>query len=275
MLVKFWGTRGSIPVPGCRTVKYGGNTCCVEVDLKDSGRLILDAGTGIRKLGNQLLKENRLKVANLLLTHSHWDHIQGFPFFLPAYQKDFKIKIYGPPVYFARLQKMLKKQIELDYFPIDFSALSARIEFHEINPNPCLIAGAEVSYMLCNHPGGATSYKISQEGRTMVFMTDNELSSPHPASQWHQFVGFCRGADLLIHDAQYLTQELEKMRSWGHSSYAEAMALAQDAGVKRLVLFHHDPERSDEQIDEILKECIKKDSNLLCQAATEGDTIQL
>lgn len=277
MLIKFWGTRGSIPVPGSATVKYGGNTSCLEVELENSGSLILDAGTGIRKLGNRLLKEKRLQTVDLLFTHSHWDHIQGFPFFMPIYHQGIKIRIYSPRPFLDYLQKMLVKQMELGFFPLDFKDLDARLEFRELKPGPASIADAELSFLPCNHPGGAAAYKIIHNGKLMVFMTDNELSSPHPHTSWPEFTAFCRGADLLIHDAQYTSEELERNRTWGHSSHPEAVKLAREAQVKHLVLFHHDPERNDEQIEKILAECreIIEPGPLICTAAQEGVSIRL
>jgi len=266
-------------MPGPNTIRYGGNTACVEIILSDSTKLIMDAGTGIRKLGDKLTLENQTKPINLFLTHAHWDHIQGFPFFHPAHLKDFTIKFYGSAPYFSRLWDILRKQMESEYFPVNFDALSAKLEFNVVTKSQIQVGPALVTYSLLNHPGGCTAFKITEQDKSLIFMTDNELSAPHPTISKEQLTEFCRNTDLLIHDAQFTPRELAQKPGWGHSSYTEALQLAIDAQAKTLALFHHDPDRSDQQVDDILKDCQLKLEKEKCPlkvlAAAEGAVIEI
>ncbi len=278
MRVTFWGTRGSIAAPGKDTVKYGGNTTCLEVRLSDNSLIVLDAGTGIRKLGLKLVREKAEEI-NIFLTHPHWDHIQGFPFFMPMYRKDFHIVIHGWPTTNRKVKNVITDQMEGTYFPVDFDSLSADIEFVEIQDLHLKYNGAKLHFLPCNHPVICHSIKIVEKGKTFVFMTDNELDANNPKSTWEQFVEFCKGADLLVHDAQFTPEELKTKKGWGHSSYLRALELAEEAKVKRYIMFHHDPEHTDSFIDSMLskaQEKIKaKSINLLCNAAYEGMEIEL
>lgn len=276
MKLRFWGTRGSIPSPGKNTVKYGGNTACVELVLDDNTLIIFDAGTGIRKLGESIIQNNSNGTIHLFLTHSHWDHIQGFPFFLPAYSEKVCIRIFGCPPVFDKLKEILTNQMESSYFPVNFDQLKAKIIFQEIAQNEHWIKGARFSFIKNNHPGIAYGFKVNQNNKTVIFITDNELLSTIDSknTSLDQFIDFCRNADLLIHDAHYLKEEMIETAGYGHSSYEDAFQLGLKANVKQLIFFHHEPNRKDEEIETILSYYRKKRNDLnismKLDAAKEG-----
>jgi phosphoribosyl 1,2-cyclic phosphodiesterase len=277
--LRFWGTRGSIPSPGPETIKYGGNTTCVELQLDDGTFIIFDAGTGIRNLGLEIIRRKTNQKINLFLTHSHWDHIQGFPFFGPANSENCEIKIYGCPPTYIKLREILTNQMESRYFPVNFNELKAQISFETINKGQHPIGNAYFSFVENNHPGSAYGFKVVENGRTFVFMTDNELKPPnnHKKTKGDEFIAFCNQADLLIHDAQYSTDELKHRSGWGHSSYEQTLQLGLNARVKKLVFFHHDPERSDIALDQIInneRDKLKQSNqSMILVAAQEGQEI--
>lgn len=276
MKLRFWGTRGSIPSPGKNTVTYGGNTTCVELVLDDDTIIIFDAGTGIRKLGNKIIQNNSNGTIHLFLTHSHWDHIQGFPFFQPAYSDEVHIRIFGCPFVFDKLKEILTNQMESSYFPVNFNQLKAKIIFQEISQNEHWIKNARFSFIRNNHPGIAYGFKVNQSNKTVIFITDNELlpAANSANTRWEQFIDFCRNADLLIHDAHFLQEEMVETAGYGHSSYEDAFELGVKANVKQLIFFHHEPDRKDEEIEVILKHYRKKRDDLKIpmklDAAKEG-----
>ncbi len=280
MIVKFWGTRGSIPSPGQETIRYGGNTTCLEVELSDGTLVIIDAGTGIKKLGQKIVSNSAVKKIHIFFTHSHWDHIQGFPLFAPAYSDKYEIEIYGCPPVFHNVKEILTNQMDSRYFPVRFSNLKANIHFHQVTEKRLEIGSGFVECISNNHPGGAHGFKFTDNGKKLVFITDNELHMPgNSNSTWAQFIEFCRDADLLIHDAHYLNDELENTTGWGHSSYEQTFQLAIEANARQLLFFHHDPDRKDEEIDEIVKsfrDKVKKMGiNLKLDAAIEGKKYRL
>ncbi len=276
MKLRFWGTRGSIPSPGMSTVKYGGNTTSMELTLDDSTLVIFDAGTGIRKLGNKIIQNQSNGTIHLFLTHAHWDHIQGFPFFVPAYSENVQIQIFSCAPAFDKLKEILTNQMESSYFPVNFNELRAKISFQEISDNEHWITNARFSFIRNNHPGVAYGFKVNQNGKTLVFITDNELmptkNSSHTSLK--QFIDFCQDSDVLIHDAHYLPEEMVKTAGFGHSSYEDAFKLGVEANVKHLIFFHHDPDRKDNEIETIVKLYRKKRDNLeismKLDAASEG-----
>jgi len=269
MRVEIWGARGSIAAPGELTARYGGNTACVSVRFDSGEVLILDAGTGIRRLGNVLARQQPV-TAHLFLSHCHWDHIQGFPFFKPAYLASTRLRIYSHHMPRQQLRKTLTDQMVGAYFPLEFSGLSASIEFVKMDEHSLRVGPAEITAVETNHPGGGVGFRIAAEGRVFVYLTDNELAD----GNHERFIDFCRGADLLIHDAQYLPEELESHQGWGHSSYLEVLDLARAAGVREVVLFHHDPDRTDAEVDAIVRACHEemrqRGDRFECFAASEG-----
>lgn len=272
--MRFWGTRGTIPAPGQETIKYGGNTTCVELVLKDGTLAIFDAGTGIKKLGQNIIKNHKSNVIHLFFTHTHWDHIQGFPLFSPAYA-DFKIRIYSCPPTFNYIKQILTDQMDSRYFPVKFEQLKANISFQEIVAQNNQLSNGTFSFITNNHPGNAHGFRIIEDGKRVVFITDNELLPEEKSkTSWVEFVDFCKDADLLIHDAHYLQQEMAKTAGFGHSSYEQVFNLGIEANVKHLLFFHHEPDRTDKQIESIVQnyriKISKMKLNMKLDAATEG-----
>jgi phosphoribosyl 1,2-cyclic phosphodiesterase len=257
--LRFWGTRGSIPAPGARTVRYGGNTPCIELRTATDALVILDAGTGIRELGKSLLASagNGGTVSGeIYLTHAHWDHIQGLPFFAPIFQQgnNFSILSSSPPG--SSIERVVRDQMAPAVFPVAFDQLTAKVEFCELGGGSRSGDGYQVRWFPVRHPGGALGYRFTGVGgkaQSVVYISDNELGDGGDYGTrpgWREgLVEFVRGAHVLVHDATYTAEEYIRHRGWGHSTYDDAVALALDAGVDELVLFHHKPERSDEEID--------------------------
>ena len=263
--VQFWGTRGSIPTPGMRTRRYGGNTSCVEIRY---GRelFICDAGSGIRDLGMNLLERGNGPItAHFLFSHSHWDHIQGFPFLDPAYFSQNLFYIYGPTVGDDRFYRLLSGQMRSDYFPVAFSALKAEIAAAYLDNGGRTIGQVQIRTVPLNHPGGCLGYSFSAGDKRIVYLTDNEIplpegvTSPETASRLRSvpaaLVEFIHEADLLIADSQFTDAEHLAKPGWGHSSCLTTVDLALQGRVKQLALFHHDPSHSDADVDFMLREC--------------------
>lgn len=255
MLIKCWGARGSIPVSGSRYLKYGGDTPCLEIRTKNGAVLIIDAGTGIRRLGNSLIKEG-VTACSLIFTHSHWDHIMGFPFFMPLYSKKTRIEIYGCKTAQGSIRKLLADVMAPPHFPIAFDSIKADLSFNEKCGNTFSFDSMTVEQIALSHPNGGLGFKFTEDGKSFVFLTDNELSFRHHGGLVFQdYLEFSSGANLLIHDAEFTEEEYRKTRKWGHSPYTEALKLAVEAKVERFGLFHHNQERSDEALDTIINSC--------------------
>lgn len=247
MQIRFWGVRGSIASPGPETAKVGGNTSCVEVVCGES-RLILDAGTGLRRLGDAMMARRMPVDATILLSHFHWDHIQGLPFFAPAYVPSTKLTIVGGANGVMSLRDTLAHQMTEPVFPVRLDELGACITTKDVRQGESFDVGsATVTVAKGNHPGGVHAYRIEYEGRSMVFATDTE----HFACVDPQLCSLSLGADVLIYDSQYTPEEYSGKVGWGHSTYVAGAELARSAGVRRYVLFHHDPRRTDEQVVEV------------------------
>ena len=275
MRIKIWGCRGTLPSPGAHTVRYGGNTTCVEIRDQHNFCTVIDAGSGLRILGKQMLKDDDCTEICLMLTHAHWDHLMGFPFFIPAYLSKYKINVCGVASARQYLRNILARQLEAPYFPVDFSQLKAQFNFGCNVPGNKLCHRLQIDSIPLSHPNGGYGYKFTENGKSFVFLTDNELGHIHEGGkQFEDYVEFCKGAEILLHDAQYTDKEYEKTITWGHSTYRQTLRLATEAGVKRLGLIHHDPDRTDDEIDEIvakLKKQIESDcSNIDIFAGSDG-----
>lgn len=256
MKIKFYGTRGSIPVCHPDFLEFGGNTTCLKVEFGDGAFVILDAGTGIRDLGQEITHDpayKEVKQLYILFTHFHWDHIQGFPFFSPAYDPETKIHILalGRGREINCLEEIFATQMQKEFFPVQLDNMGARFNFLLYDKPMEVFGDIEVKALRHKHPGGAYSYRIEENGRSFVFCTDIE----HGEVVDEEVIEFCRHADLLIHDAQYTNEELSAHQGWGHSSYDQALEVAERAEVKRLILTHHDPSHSDVFLQEREKEC--------------------
>ncbi len=259
--VTFWGVRGSISTPGRATEKYGGNTPCISISYGDV-MLILDAGTGIRSLSRELVLggRERTRDLHLLLSHTHWDHIQGLPFFLPAYFKGTRLNIYGSPSKGGFLKDTLSDQMNYDYFPVDMGSLGAELNVVEMEEQELIFGPVAMTWEeQIYHPGGSIRFRFDYDDKRIVFATDVELNMifgkdyPTDEEKLHaqQYLRFIANADLLIADGQYTDEEYPSKINWGHSSVELLMEMAYRAQVKKLAIFHHDPDHSDEMIDEL------------------------
>ena len=281
MKVTFWGTRGSIAAPGRDTVVYGGNTTCVEVALTSGRTVVIDAGTGMRNLGDAILKRDGLVDIHLLMTHVHWDHLLGFPFFGPLYDASTRVIVDGCRRALESLKRIFSTNFVDGVWPIRFEDLKATIE-----PEQKLLDGnleledALVESHQLQHPQGGMGFKFTEDSRVFIFLTDNELlEKGWKGSSQADFVRFCNGADLLVHDCQYLPEEMEMRRGWGHSDLVSVTDLALQAGVKKLLLFHHDPWRTDREVAEMVgraQELVSgANAELIVDAAQEGSTVSV
>ena len=276
MHVRFWGTRGSIATPGPGTLRFGGNTSCVEVTTSAGACFILDCGTGARALGAALMTRGpKPLTATILLSHTHWDHIQGFPFFAPLFVPENRITVCGPEGSGRSLREVLSGQMEYTYFPVDIAQLPAAITFRELGEGTHEIGGARVVAEYLNHPAMTLGYRIEADGAAVVYSCDHE---PFSEALWHEspspdraesiahegdrrHARFLEGSGLVIHDAQYTPEEYPSRKNWGHSTYEYAVELAAAVGVRQLVLTHHDPTHDDAFVEEIEKrarECAKQ-----------------
>jgi phosphoribosyl 1,2-cyclic phosphodiesterase len=253
---RMWGTRGSIPVSGPRFARHGGNTSCLEVRAGDD-LCILDAGSGIRDLGLQLVREGPRKVP-LLIGHTHWDHIQGFPFFVPAYVPGFEFEIYGASGFGKSLDQLFSGQLDRDYFPVELQDMSARLRFRTLAENPVRFGKIAVFWEMMNHPGATIGFRVEVEGNRIGYVTDNEflkgyLGSPlgltcgsELVEPYQKIIQFVADVDVLILEMQYTNEEYPKKIGWGHSSLSNACLLTKLARAKRLVVTHHDPMHDDD-----------------------------
>lgn len=269
MRVKFWGTRGSVPTPGRRTEKYGGNTTCLEVTHAGQ-RIVLDGGTGIIELGQVMLESAPARV-DILFSHFHWDHIQGLPFFVPLFRPDYTFCVHAPPALNARIRKVLTKQMERDVFPVDFGELAADIGFDELALHGARIGPFSVRPVALNHPGGSWAYRVEAGGRVMVYATDNELTDAVLDEQVEQF----RGAHLLVADGQYTRQEYPQRVGWGHSAIERVVDVARQARVHRLAITHHDPMRNDAALTNIERSTRRMASDLDIFFARDGMAVEV
>ncbi len=255
---RLWGTRGSLPVPGRATVRHGGNTSCLEVRVGEQV-VVFDAGTGIRDLGLELVKQGPRSIP-IIIGHTHWDHIQGFPFFAPAYVSGFQLDIYGGSGFRKDLRSIFQGQLDRDYFPVEMNDMAATMRFHHLKENPLNLGAIKVHWGFANHPGATLCFKIEAGGVTIGYLTDNEflqgyLGDPRsagpgsPVLQPHtEQIEFFQGVDILIAEAQYFNDEYSKKIGWGHTSLTNACLFAKLVGAKRWLVTHHDHVHDDDRL---------------------------
>ncbi|NOX35203.1 MAG: MBL fold metallo-hydrolase [Deltaproteobacteria bacterium] len=266
MDIKCWGSRGSIPVSGDQYRKYGGDTTCIEITAKSGETIIIDAGTGIRSLGNCLIRRDIIRY-HLLFTHAHWDHILGIAFFRPLLFKKVKIFIQDRRFSGVSTRDVLTEVMKQPFFPIGLTDLKADIKFEKVLNGNFTIGSVKVETISTSHTGGGLGYKFIEDKKSFVFLTDNELGFDHPEGKGYDaYLNFSRNADLLFHDGEYTKDEYKRKISWGHSSIRDVLELALKANVKKLGLFHLNQDRTDEHMDRIIKECrtdLKKKNSAL------------
>ena len=293
MQVQFWGTRGSIATPGPETVRYGGNTSCVSVQTRRGAQLVIDAGTGLRGLGIALMQQgDAAQRGHLLIGHTHWDHIQGFPFFAPLFQSGNEWDVYAPRGFGPSLRDTLAGQMQYNYFPVNLDEMGATIRYHDLVEGSFMIDDVRVTARYLNHPALTLGYRIEVDGITLVYASDHEghghaaalglplgqvLGALHPGDRRH--VDFIANADLLIHDTQYTAAEYPDRVGWGHSTMEYVVDMAIAAGVRQLALFHHDPSRADDALDTLVaaarQRVLDAGATVTLFGAAEGEAIVL
>jgi phosphoribosyl 1,2-cyclic phosphodiesterase len=274
-----WGCRGSLATPGPETVRYGGNTSCVEVRLDDGTLLVLDAGTGIRPLG--LTLDDFTGPIHLLLTHLHLDHLEGLGFFMPIWHPGREVHIWGPPSPLRNLEERIARYLSPPLFPIELSQIPARLTFHDVLDAPWAIGGAQVEAGPVAHPGPTVGYRIEADDAVLAYIPDHEPALGHDLSalapEWVSGTSVAFGADLLLHDSQYFEHEYAERVGWGHSSVADSVAFARAAAVEKLLLFHHDPLHTDDDLVELGQRALElwRGDGPVPELAREGMTIEL
>ena len=279
MFIRCWGCRGSIPVSGADYLRHGGDTTCLEIRTADDRIIIIDCGSGIRRLGKLLLAEQRTAFS-ILFTHAQSDHIGSFPFFRPIYSSRTSIDFYGCPFTQDSIRAFVSRTMEPPFFPISIDDVRGTFTFHDICGEEFAIGSLAVQPITLNHPNGGLGYRFTEGGKSFVFLTDNELGSPHPGGlPFEDYRDFAAGADLLVHDAEYTEAEYVRTRGWGHSHYRQALELALAAGVGRFGLFHHNQDRTDDELDEMVTDCRRiiagRGSSMECFALTQETAIVL
>ncbi len=280
--LRFWGVRGTLPVPGYRSLEYGGNTSCVGLDLPDGELFVFDAGSGIRELSAELGRRAPRR-GRIFISHPHWDHISAIPFFAPLYRADGDFEILGPPQGSRSMRDLVAAQMDGVYFPITIREFGPGIRFRDLDEGSLQIGGAEVATMRLAHPGCCLGYRVRCEGRTVCYVTDNELfprsSARHSAEYERRLADFVRGADALITDTTYSDEEYAGKEGWGHSGVSRVAELAHRAEVRTLYLFHHDPDQTDEDIERKHATCRSRldewESATECLAPKERDEVLL
>jgi phosphoribosyl 1,2-cyclic phosphodiesterase len=284
--LSFWGTRGSIPTPGPQTNRYGGNTACVSITGGDGRLVILDAGSGLRALGHQLMVQRGATIAaDILLSHTHWDHIQGLPFFKPLSAAGNRFCVFGAAQGEVQLQEILRRQMDPVVFPIPLEAFAARLEVQDIGEGELSLADFRVHAFRLRHPGTTLGYRLEpiRGGRQVAYVTDNELGTGGTytvSADWRtRLVQFLAGTDTLIHDAMYSDQFIQQRAGWGHSTPRQAVELAAEARCARLMLFHHEPENDDGMMDQLVADARaharRVAPKLVVDAAMEGSGFSL
>ncbi len=274
----FWGVRGTLPVPGKNTIRYGGNTSCMSLEFTTGDFFMFDAGTGIKGLSDHIMAEKKQLIeARIFISHPHWDHINAMPYFVPMYTPGNEIEICGPAHGDITMRELISGQMNGVYFPIKIKEFSARIYFRDLQEEQFDIDGINISTMLLNHPGHCLGYRVEYKGKAICYVTDNELY-PKTSQFYNEFyieqlTEFIRGADAFIADSTYTEKEYPAKMGWGHSAVEQVVELADAAKVKTLYLFHHDPDQTDDDIDSKLETArellLKMNSKTTCIAPTE------
>ncbi len=297
--LRFWGVRGSYPAPFASHMRIGGNTPCVELRV-DNQIILFDAGTGIIPFGQSLLRESGGTALSIFLTHFHWDHISGLPFFVPAFNPGFSIDIYGPANSPAELREHIAQQMRAPYFPVETETWLSTVRYHTPHHEPVKVGGVSISSFVLHHPGITFGYRIEWNGKVILFCPDNEiffvnqridamrdefdedehsLLEAMKEEQRGRVTEFMRDADILIHDAQYTPEDYQRKRGWGHSCYIDTVTSAIEAGVKQLFLFSYDPNYDDDQVDALharTREIVAEHkAATVCHKTSEGMIIEL
>lgn len=278
--IQFWGVRGTLPVPGETSIRYGGNTSCVTMEFARGQHFVFDAGSGIRLLSDHLMKTPRRLQTKIFISHPHWDHINALPFFTPLYVQGNDIEILGASHADISMRELMSAQMDGVYFPVNFTEFAARVYFRNLTEETIDVHGIKVSTMLLSHPGNCLGYRVEYSGRVLCYVTDNELYpdyTPHYNERYRERLAkFIEGADVLITDTTYTDEEYRSRVSWGHSSVEEVVEIAAQANVKTLYLFHHDPAQSDKDIEKkhalSLAMVEELGSPMRVVAPAEGDT---
>ncbi len=276
MNVTFYGVRGSTPCPAEGNRRYGGNTSCVALESPDHDPIVLDLGTGLRVFGETLPHDGSFH-GHALVTHVHWDHVQGLPFFVPVLQPGASFNVYGPPLPDQSLAQCFETFVAPPYFPVSVADLPGVINFHDVCDTDLSVGDAKVKVRSVPHTGLTNGYRIEQDGVAIVYISDHQMPAEDPKSVADSVLELCDGADLLIHDAQYTALEFESKRDWGHCTVDYAVHVAATAGVKRLALFHHDPSHDDQMVDCLLAGARERADGRIDEvvAAAEGLTVVL
>lgn len=297
--LRFWGVRGSYSAPFASHLEVGGNTSCVEIRAGDD-ILVCDAGTGIIPFGNELMEQDRVRDLTIILTHYHWDHVCGLPFFVPAFSPEWRIKFFGPGRHAGEIEQHVSAQMRAPYFPVGTEHWTADITYLTPTNDGLQHGPMAITYQNVHHPGVTYGYRIKLGNKIIIYISDNEcmflnktidrryaefnqeeqsLFDAMKQEEYDSAIKFMQGADILIHDAQYTPEDYEKKRGWGHSCYIDTVNSAIDAGVRQLFLYHHDPNYDDKSIENIHKDCLriinKRGSRLDCQIAREGLIVDL
>jgi len=297
--LRFWGVRGSYSAPFTSHLGVGGNTSCVEIRVGDE-LLICDAGTGIIPLGNELMEQDSIRDMLIVLTHYHWDHVCGLPFFVPAFNPDWQLRFFGPGRDAHEIEKHVSAQMSAPYFPVGTETWMAAVDYLTPSNNTFQHGPFNITYQNVHHPGVTYGYRIQYGDKNIVYISDNEcmflnknikrryqefnteeqaLYQAMEREEYDSALRFMKDADILIHDAQYTPEDYDKKRGWGHSCYIDTVNSAIDAGVKELYLYHHDPNYDDAQIQHIHQDCLRligeRNAALECHIACEGHTVSL
>ena len=284
LAVHYWGVHGTLPVPGDAYTRYGGNTPCVSVEVSGEPLYVFDCGSGIKKLSDRVMASSGERLsARVFISHTHWDHINTVPFFAPLYARGNQIEIFGPYQGNLTIERAISAQMESVYFPVTIREFGARIMFRDLREETLEFGPVRIDTMLLRHPGYCLGYKLICRDRTICYITDNELYLPtdprHDARYVERLADFVRRADVLITDTTYRDHEYPSKVDWGHSCVSQVADLAARAEVKRLHLFHHDPDQTDididAKLDETRKELARLGSNVICDAPAEGSELVL